>query len=86
MSGTSKGGIKTRNTILKRNPNHFREIGRIGGSRKVSKGFGKMSKKQRIEAGRKGGSRNFTVIDNSPFAEGFRDNNNQSIIRKWLKR
>lgn len=86
MSGTSKGGIKARNATLKRNPNHYKEIGKIGGSRKVSKGFGKMSKKQRIEAGRKGGSapHHFTVMDDKPFAEGF--NMKQGVIRKWLKR
>lgn len=93
MPGTKQGGIKSRDSNLKRNPNHYREIGKKGGLRKVSKGFGKMSKRKRIEAGRKGGSRGgFTIIDDKPFAEGFstytigKQDANQGVIRKWLKR
>ncbi|MDQ0868998.1 general stress protein YciG [Arthrobacter sp. V1I9] len=40
MSGTSAGSKKAVATILAKNPNHFRDIGRIGGSRGTGGGFG----------------------------------------------
>lgn len=39
MAGTRTGGLKARDVNLKRNPNHYKEIGRIGGSVSVNGGF-----------------------------------------------
>lgn len=40
MSGTAAGSKKAVAKILAKNPNHFRDIGRIGGSRGTRGGFG----------------------------------------------
>ena len=55
MSGTSVGGIKTKNANLARDPDFYARIGKLGGSRRVPKGFGKNRELARI-AGKKGGS------------------------------
>lgn len=55
MSGTRAGGLKVKAKNLSMNPNFYQAIGSLGGSVKVSKGFGKMPKDKAIEAGRKGG-------------------------------
>lgn len=39
MTATREGGIKTRDKILARNPNHYRELGLKGGTKKGLKGF-----------------------------------------------
>lgn len=39
MSGTVQGGLKARDANLKKNPNFYKEIGRIGGSNGSSGGF-----------------------------------------------
>lgn len=39
MPGTKIGGAKCRDTILKKDPNYYKKIGRIGGERCVPKGF-----------------------------------------------
>lgn len=55
MSGTKAGGQKTRETNKRKyGENFYQEIGHIGGSRKVPKGFALNIERAR-EAGRKGG-------------------------------
>lgn len=58
MGGTLIGGKKAAQTNLAKNPNHYTEIGRIGGSAKRTKpsGFAAMSRERVSELGRKGGS------------------------------
>lgn len=41
MSGTVKGGIKTREHHMAKDPDWYKKIGRLGGLRKVPKGFAK---------------------------------------------
>lgn len=52
MSGTIAGGLKVRAINLARNPNYYKDIGRIGGKR--SKGGGFTNPKIAQSAGRKG--------------------------------
>lgn len=54
MSGTVTGARKAKETTLKRNPNHFKEIGKKGGLAKVPKGFA-LDKERAKTAGKKGG-------------------------------
>ena len=65
MSGTHKGGIKARDTILAKNPNHYKEAGAIGGSRSTTGGFAANPKLARVAAS-KGGKRSrrgYTFIE-----------------------
>lgn len=39
MAGNKKSVLKTRDTLLKKNPNYYKEIGSLGGRVKVPKGF-----------------------------------------------
>ena len=55
MPGNRTGGLTARDTILKKNPNFYAEIGKKGGLRKVKKGFA-ANPKLAAAAGRKGGS------------------------------
>ena len=60
ISGTRIGGLKAREANLKKNPNHYKEIGGKGGKKtkdelKSPKGFGAATPEQRSEWGRKGG-------------------------------
>lgn len=57
MSGTRKGGMKTKETIIKYyGKDFFKEIGHKGGSVSgIAKGFALMPKEKVQEAGRKGG-------------------------------
>lgn len=55
MAGTRAGGLKGAAKILRDNPNHFREIGRVGGRNGTTGGFASNPELARI-AGRKGGS------------------------------
>lgn len=63
MPGTISGGKKAAIANLKRNPNHYREIGKIGGSRGTTGGFnsdkvgadGLTGRERAKIAGRKGG-------------------------------
>jgi len=57
MAGTKAGAAKTRETILARDPNHFKKIGRKGGMARVSKGFAVMPLEKRREAAAKGGAK-----------------------------
>jgi general stress protein YciG len=57
MAGNRAGGLKTREKNLARNPDYYREMGRMGGSVKGTQGgFASMTPEQRSEAGRKGGT------------------------------
>lgn len=57
MAGTKAGGIKARESNLRKNPNHYIEVGRKGGQqRSPDKGFGSMDRDKVSKAGRKGGS------------------------------
>lgn len=56
MAGNKWGGRKATQTNLKKDPDHYAKIGRIGGSAKVPKGFAVMDKEKVSEAGRKGGT------------------------------
>ena len=55
MPGTRIGGQAARNTILKKNPNFYAEIGKKGGLRKVKKGFA-TNLELASAAGKRGGS------------------------------
>ena len=63
MSGTRAGGLKARDANLKKNPNFYRDIGRIGGKNGQTGGFASdfvgndgLTGPQRAKiAGRKGG-------------------------------
>lgn len=54
MSGTKAGGLKAYQTNIKRNPNHYAEIGSKGGKNGNTGGFAANPELARI-AGRKGG-------------------------------
>lgn len=55
MPGTRQGGLRAKVTLLKRNPNHFMDIGSLGGRVKSPlKGFGS-NRKLASTAGRIGG-------------------------------
>ena len=54
MAGTREGGLKAAKKNLDRNPNHYREIGKIGGQNGSTGGFAANPELARI-AGRKGG-------------------------------
>jgi uncharacterized protein len=54
MAGTYEGGLKAAQKILERDPNHFKRIGAIGGSRGTTGGFYADRELARI-AGAKGG-------------------------------
>ena len=55
MSGTKEGAQKTKAKNLAKNPNHFKDMGRIGGHNSSGYEFahGKFSP---VEAGRRGGT------------------------------
>lgn len=56
MSGNSVGGKKARDTNLKRNPNFYKELGKMGGkAAKAPKGFATMDKQKLRAASRAGG-------------------------------
>jgi general stress protein YciG len=56
MAGTKTGGIKARDKNLKKNPNFYREIGRLGGLKSDKpKGFA-LNRELARKAGAKGGS------------------------------
>lgn len=55
MSGTKAGGLKARDTMLAKNPNHYSEIGRLGGVVGGGKGFAGMSREKHHAASVKGG-------------------------------
>ena len=55
MAGTKAGAAKTKKALLKKNPNHYAEMGAKGGSKKVPKGFAVMDKEKRKKANQKGG-------------------------------
>jgi general stress protein YciG len=55
MAGTKAGGLKAKATILRSNPNHFRDIGKKGGSAEVPKGFALMDGFKHSELSAKGG-------------------------------
>lgn len=38
MAGTKAGGIKTRETILARDPDHYRKVGALGGKKTYESG------------------------------------------------
>lgn len=54
MAGTKAGAAKSVAAIKAKNPDHWKQIGHIGGSRKVTKGFGSNPELAR-EAGAVGG-------------------------------
>lgn len=54
MAGTREGGLKAAEKNLKRNPNFYRDMGRIGGRNGTTGGFAANPELARI-AGAKGG-------------------------------
>ena len=57
MAGTKESGLAAADTNKRKYGSDFyKRIGAMGGSVKISKGFGKMTAEQRIQAGRRGGS------------------------------
>lgn len=58
MSGTREGGaLAAQTNKTKYGENFYKEIGSIGGKKKVPKGFALMTPEKRKEAGRVGGTR-----------------------------
>lgn len=56
MGGTKAGGIQTRETnYLLYGPDYYKKIGRLGGLKRVPKGFALMTKEKRSAAGHRGG-------------------------------
>ena len=51
---TVEGAKKAVATVLKKNPNHYKEAGRLGGQKKVPKGFS-MNRELAVEVGAIGG-------------------------------
>lgn len=57
MAGNSIGGKKSAATVTARDPNFYKKIGRIGGSKTgIKKGFALMSKEDHLKASLKGGT------------------------------
>lgn len=55
--GTKIGGLKTAAILKERDPDYYKKIGQLGGSKShPNKGFASLTPKQRSAAGRKGGS------------------------------
>lgn len=54
MAGTKAGGLKARATILKKNPDFYKSIGKIGGKKSIGGGFAANPALART-AGAKGG-------------------------------
>lgn len=52
MAGTREGGLKARDKLLAKNPDHYKEITARGGRKKVAKGFA-MNPELAREAGKK---------------------------------
>ncbi len=75
MAGTRAGGFKVRDKVLTKDPNYYSKLGRLGGSARVSKGFGKMGHERASAAGRVGGqiSRKTPkgMVDVEPEPRGF---------------
>lgn len=55
MAGTRSGGIKSRDKILRDNPNFYKEIGTIGGKKSTKGGFAASPERARW-AGKIGGT------------------------------
>jgi general stress protein YciG len=55
MAGNREGGLKAAQKNKASNPNFYRELGRIGGSARVPKGFA-LNRELARRAGSKGGS------------------------------
>lgn len=55
MVGTRAGGLKAKKTILAKSPNHYRNIGILGGRVHCAKGFALDPERAR-RAGRLGGT------------------------------
>lgn len=56
MSNRREGGLKAKATMLEKDPDYYKKLGRAGGSVKVSKGFGK-NRELASKVGKIGGSR-----------------------------
>lgn len=56
MPQTPEGSKKARATLLAKDPDYFRKLGRAGGKAKVPKGFAKMDKDRLSEVSSRGGS------------------------------
>lgn len=55
-NGTRAGGLKTAAILKERDPDYYKKIGQLGGSKSSpTKGFASMTPTQRSAAGRKGG-------------------------------
>lgn len=57
MSGSRIGGLKARDAIRKKNPDHWKEIGAVGGKKGTTGGFGQGEKGKELarKAGAVGG-------------------------------
>lgn len=60
MAGTRAGGLAARDTNLKKNPNFYKDIGKIGGLKGTGHDFGH-GKLDPSEMGKKGGSTGWTA-------------------------
>lgn len=56
MAQTTEGAKKAVATTLKKNPNHYKEVGKLGGSKKVPKGFA-MNRDLAVKFGAIGGKK-----------------------------
>ena len=70
MAGTKEGGQLAKAKILKRDPDFYKRIGRIGGKNGHTGGFAKMDSELHRLASIKGGrmSRRKPAIDHSPLS------------------
>lgn len=62
MSQTKEGAIKARETMLKKDPNYYANIGKLGGQMGTTGGFHGKSELAR-EMGRKGGLKRWSKRD-----------------------
>lgn len=56
MPQTPEGSKKARATLLAKDPDYFKKLGKLGGKAKVPKGFAKMDKDRLSEVSSRGGS------------------------------
>lgn len=53
MAGTSETNKKTRDTLLAKDPDHYKKLGAKGGSAKVPKGAAMRNRQELIEQGKR---------------------------------
>lgn len=82
MSGTTAGGIKTRDKNLARDPDFYKRIGSKGGKHTGRKGFALNPALARI-AGRKGGKNGRRGVSKKNITGTSDSNTDDNVIRKF---